>query len=243
MRSRAVLFLALLSLCACKPSEESQAKAIIGAILIDGQGGPPLSDSTVVIANGRILAAGPRTAVDIDPQASRIDGAGKYIVPGLVDVSAGRGIPHIATQAQAEAQVTSGAKVLIGMVRDTKDLDENFVTSLRDLRVTVAPALSTLPPGSSELAVASANTHTLFSAGVPIAVAAEGHDLVHECELLVEAGVPPLDAIVAATHNGAVALHQDALRGTVQPGKQADILLLSANPGDDIGNLRKTVRY
>jgi len=243
MRLRAAIFVALLCCCACKPPEESQAKAIIGAILIDGRGGPPLSDSTVVMAGDRILAAGPRTVVSVHPQASRIDGSGKYIVPAFVDVSAGREIPRISTLAEVEKQVSDGAMVLIGMIRDTTTLDPEFVSRMRDLRVTFAPALSTLQPGSADLAAASANTKTLFAAGVPIAVAAEGHDFVHECELLVQAGVPPLDTIVAATRNGAVALHQDSARGTIEPGKDAGVLLLSANPGDDIRNLRQTVSY
>ena len=33
-------------------------------------------------------------------------------------------------------------------------------------------------------------------------------------------------------------LHQDRQRGTIQAGKRADLLLLSANPGEDIRNLR-----
>jgi imidazolonepropionase-like amidohydrolase len=57
-------------------------------------------------------------------------------------------------------------------------------------------------------------------------------------ELLVDAGIPPLDAIVAATRNSAAAL-QDPQRGTIQPGKLANLLVLSAPPGEDIRNLRR----
>jgi imidazolonepropionase-like amidohydrolase len=58
-------------------------------------------------------------------------------------------------------------------------------------------------------------------------------------EALVKAGVPPLDAIVAGSRNSADALRQSAVRGTIEPGKRADLLLLSANPGEDIGHLRR----
>ena len=55
MLLRSALAFAFLSLCACKPSEESHMKAIIGAVLIDGQGGPPVSNSVVVVAEGLSL--------------------------------------------------------------------------------------------------------------------------------------------------------------------------------------------
>jgi imidazolonepropionase-like amidohydrolase len=47
---------------------------------------------------------------------------------------------------------------------------------------------------------------------------------------------------VAATRNGAAALHEVDEAGTIEPGKRADLLLLSANPAEDIRNLRKIVR-
>jgi imidazolonepropionase-like amidohydrolase len=51
--------------------------------------------------------------------------------------------------------------------------------------------------------------------------------------------MPPLDVIVAATRNSAAALQELAQTGTIEAGKRADLLLLSANPGEDIRNLRK----
>jgi hypothetical protein len=113
------------------------------------------------------------------------------------------------------------------MIRDTEALDDDFVNRLRDLRIVVAPALSAQPPSD----VARHNTKRLFAAGVPIAVASSGGDLVHEAELLVEAGIPPLDVIVAASRGGGIL-----------PGKPANMLLVPANPGQDIANLRKGVR-
>ena len=68
-------------------------------------------------------------------------------------------------------------------------------------------------------------------------MASEGGDLQSELELLAAAGIPPLDVIVAATRNGALALH-DPSRGSIAPGKRADLLVLTANPGADIANLR-----
>jgi imidazolonepropionase-like amidohydrolase len=61
--------------------------AITGATLIDGNGGPPIADSVVVIANGRITAAGSKSSTTIPSGATIVNGAGKFIVPGLVDTN------------------------------------------------------------------------------------------------------------------------------------------------------------
>jgi imidazolonepropionase-like amidohydrolase len=235
----ATLAALLLSLSACRPAEEGRTVAIVGAVLIDGAGGPPLTDSTVIVAEGRILAAGRRTEFSIPAEANVIDGGGKYIVPLPIDVTTGgASLPRIATVAEARSAVEGGAGAFIGMVADTAELDLSFVSQLRDLKVVVAPSLVT---AGGALKTAQHNTRLLFAAGVPIAVAGNG-DPLRETELLEDAGIPPLDVLVAATRNGALALGQFDRRGTIQPGKQADLLLLAANPGEDIRNLRKKVR-
>jgi len=63
-----------------------------------------------------------------------------------------------------------------------------------------------------------------------------------EVELLVEAGFSPMDAIVAATRNGGVALRKGDELGTVEPGRLADLMLVSGNPLEDVRNLRKIDR-
>jgi imidazolonepropionase-like amidohydrolase len=66
-----------------------------------------------------------------------------------------------------------------------------------------------------------------------------GASLHHELELLVEAGIPPLEVIKIATRNGAQALGIEEDVGTIEPGKQADMIILSDNPVDDISNTKK----
>jgi imidazolonepropionase-like amidohydrolase len=65
-----------------------------------------------------------------------------------------------------------------------------------------------------------------------------GASLHHELELLVEAGIKPLEVIEIATSNGAKALGIEDISGTIQPGKQADIIVLSANPIQNISNTK-----
>jgi imidazolonepropionase-like amidohydrolase len=66
-----------------------------------------------------------------------------------------------------------------------------------------------------------------------------GASLHYELELLVEAGIPPLEVIKIATRNGAQALGIEKDVGTIVPGKQADMMILSDNPMDDISNTKK----
>lgn len=60
-----------------------------------------------------------------------------------------------------------------------------------------------------------------------------------ELEYMVRAGLTPMQALVAAT--GTAARHTQASDqiGTLQPGRWADLLVLDANPLDDIRNTRK----
>lgn len=54
--------------------------------LIDGNGGPPVLNATVVVQDGRIAYAGPSSqAPVVDPAARRIDAKGGSILPGLVE--------------------------------------------------------------------------------------------------------------------------------------------------------------
>jgi imidazolonepropionase-like amidohydrolase len=62
--------------------------------------------------------------------------------------------------------------------------------------------------------------------------------LHEELELLVAAGIPPLEVLTIATRNGAETLGLLDEIGTVEAGKRADLLVLSADPTADIRNTR-----
>ena len=59
-----------------------------------------------------------------------------------------------------------------------------------------------------------------------------------ELEMLVQSGLTPMQAIRAGTINGARVLGVDKKCGTLEPGKSADFLILSANPLTKITNTR-----
>ena len=58
---------------------------------------------------------------------------------------------------------------------------------------------------------------------------------------MTEKGMAPMDALMAATSNIARAYHKDRELGTLEAGKRADLLILSADPLSDIMNVQKIV--
>ena len=76
-----------LSLAAGLQSQGAARIAITGATLIDGNGGPPVANATVLIEGDRIQYAGARDAVNLSPDITVIDAGGKFIMPGLIDTN------------------------------------------------------------------------------------------------------------------------------------------------------------
>ena len=68
-----------------------------------------------------------------------------------------------------------------------------------------------------------------------------GHAEHKELELMVEAGMSPAQVIVAATSRAAEFLGLPD-RGTIAPGKRADLLVLDGNPLDDIRNMHRIAK-
>ena len=60
-------------------------KAIVGATLIDGNGGTPLLNSTVVIQQNQILWVGKSGDYKIPEEAEVVDAKGLVLMPGLID--------------------------------------------------------------------------------------------------------------------------------------------------------------
>jgi len=99
---------------------------------------------------------------------------------------------------------------------------------------------------SKHLPTLYGNLRRLHEAGVPIALGTDmwafpGLGVSIEMELYVQAGFSPLEAIRAASQISARSLGTEADRGTLEPGKRADFLLLDEDPVRDVKNLRRIV--
>ncbi|WP_321490105.1 amidohydrolase family protein [uncultured Hyphomonas sp.] len=85
-----------------------------------------------------------------------------------------------------------------------------------------------------------------YDAGVPMVTGTDGFSAwddpylsVHiEMDLMQRAGMEPVDVLKSATLNGAKAIGQEELMGTIQPGKLANLVFLNENPLNDINNTK-----
>jgi imidazolonepropionase-like amidohydrolase len=94
------------------------------------------------------------------------------------------------------------------------------------------------------------NLKTLYDAGVHIGFGTDsgaypvripGFSEHRELEDMVQAGLTPMEAIQCATRNNAELLHIADRRGTLEVGKRADLIVLAANPLENITNTRHIV--
>lgn len=83
-RSAGSLVLASLLLSGCNAAAPDGI-ALVGATLIDGTGGPPLTDAVVVVRRGRIESVGERGGFQLPGKTREVDVSGRWIIPGLID--------------------------------------------------------------------------------------------------------------------------------------------------------------
>lgn len=118
--------------------------------------------------------------------------------------------------------------------RPDEGIDEAFVRSVTDRY-------------ANRDRIAAANLKRVLEAGIPVAMGTDagnpltlhGPSIYAEMEAMQAAGLTPLQVLVASTKGGALAMGRDKDLGTVEKGKLADLLVVSADPTADVANLRK----
>ena len=122
-------------------------------------------------------------------------------------------------------------------------LREHATRPLSDQEAELAAAIE------ERLMTAMANVKRLSDAGVLVVAGTDapypgvfqGEGIHRELELLVEAGLTPLQAITVATHNAARLMGASDEWGAIAPGMAADLLVVRGNPADDIEATRDIV--
>jgi hypothetical protein len=121
--------------------------------------------------------------------------------------------------------------------------DRQYATRTAEQRV---PAASS--PAMRRWQFLQENIRRLSAAGIPIGVGTDagvggtyhGWSTLHEMELLVASGLTPMQAITAGTATSARLVGEDEDRGTIVPGKIADLLLVKGSPDQDINEIENT---
>jgi imidazolonepropionase-like amidohydrolase len=68
------------------PAGPTVSRALVGGSMVDVENGQVISDAVIVITGNRIIAAGPAAKVTIPSDAQRIPMAGKWMLPGLINM-------------------------------------------------------------------------------------------------------------------------------------------------------------
>jgi imidazolonepropionase-like amidohydrolase len=116
--------------------------ALVGGMLLDGHGGPPLHHAAVVIEGERIAAVGPASEVSVPEGATVVDTRGRVMLPGLIDLHVhliilghgdyARWDPWIAKNGLVEQVMEISAKqLLMAGVTSAVDLGGTLAESLR----------------------------------------------------------------------------------------------------------------
>ena len=83
----------------------------------------------------------------------------------------------------------------------------------------------------------------LYDHGIPIVAGTDmgfpGTSLARELELYVQGGLTPMQALQTATIDAARALHLDARAGSLDAGKQADLVIIDGNPLANMRDIRR----
>ena len=125
------------------------------------------------------------------------------------------------------------------------ELAQQFASAAYAEKINADP---TTPIHKRALETARVNLKKLLDAGAPIGFGTDsganpyriqGFAEHRELELMVGAGMTPLQAIHSATAVTARMLQIDGMTGTIEKGRQADLIVLDADPTQDIKNTRK----
>lgn len=172
-------------------------------------------------------------------------------------------LTHTVTVDRGALAARAGVDALAHGLQD-RELDPKALADIVTSKMAMAPTLAVYEPnkpGSPPLdrtdpkvaprfvkfGYALHNVKTMYDAGVRVGLGTDagmpgtphGRSTLREMELLVEAGLTPTQALVAATSSSARIMHQDGDRGTIAPGQRADIILIDGKPWDRIADVYK----
>ncbi|TVR95047.1 MAG: hypothetical protein EA416_02550 [Trueperaceae bacterium] len=179
-------------------------------------------------------------------------------IRAVVEEADHAGIPTLA-HATSEIAVKQCLRAGVHCIEHATRLDDEAIALLAERDVPIVPTLAIgwslatfgvlrgfgehiARTAAAKQAIGIASLQRAKAAGVRIAAGTDADNsrclLREECRLLVEdAGFTPLEALRAATVTAAQVLRREGEIGALRPGYLADLLLLDADPLDDIRHL------
>jgi imidazolonepropionase-like amidohydrolase len=207
--------LAFVVLIGCTKSDPP-LKALTGATLFDGTG-QMLPDAVVLVSGNDVQAAGARGAVAVPSGAAEIKLNGKFIVPGLIDVR---------------------TKLSSDPARAADELHAFLKAGVTSVGVPDGGP----PPARAAPRLLPAGTQAAGFADLVISSGGNSpEDTFKKIDRMAKAEIAPGQILTAATKNGAAWLQQSRL-GVLAAGRKADLLVLGADPSQNVANWRKIER-
>lgn len=140
--------------------------------------------------------------------------------------------------------ITPGRPLPPGLDLLTPELKAQYEQRWQNTQRNTGSAFAKLFPNGMKLEAAFFRAGGLLIAGTdPTAGGGviPGYSNQRQVELMVEAGLTPVEAIKVATQNGATYLGISDRTGTIAVGKQADLVLLTGDPSANIADIRNVV--
>ena len=193
-----------------------------------------------------------------------------WTLTALVDEAHKHGlkvVTHTVMVPRGAEAAKAGVDIIVHSLQD-QPIDAQTVALIKEAGTAYAPTLAVyepVKPGQSppadpqngryvqaqrKFGFALQNLKALHDAGVLVALGTDagmpgtphGVSTLHEMELMVQAGLTPVEALMAGTANSARAMGMLDDRGTIEVGKRADLVLVDGMPWSRISDVRKTER-
>ena len=187
-------------------------------------------------------------------------------IQAVVEEASMVGLP-VWSHAEGYSGAKDSARAGVSCIIHGQELDAETLDIMKDKDITLCPTMQFFyewytqyePPyrtildkfpgntiAEKELNRTIANFQAAVEKGIRIVVGSDsfcssltpyGKYTITEIHTLCKSGLTPMQAIMAATKNGAEMLKIDNFAGTIESGKFADLIVLNKNPLEDIENL------
>jgi imidazolonepropionase-like amidohydrolase len=115
----------VLAWLATKPGAQSASTAFVGVSVLPMDKDAVLADQTVIVQGGKIVSVAPSSKAQIPAGAVRVEGAGKFLMPGLAEMHAhipGGTAPDSAVERTLFLYAANGITTIRGMLGDPRHL-------------------------------------------------------------------------------------------------------------------------